>query len=276
MKMKIVADSSADLLKIDGVDYQSVPLTLRTAEREFVDDEKNNVYEMVEYLSHYKGKSGSACPGTQDWLDSFGDADVVFCVTITSNLSGCYNSALVAKAEYEEEHPDRKVYVIDSLSTGPEMQLIIENMIDSIHAGKEPEEVYQTAMKYKEKTALLFALQSLTNLANNGRVSHSVAKIAGVLGIRVLGKASEIGTIEVVSKYRGDKKLMLGIEETMEKIGYKGGKLRISHCFNEEMAQKLADVFKKKYPKLDCIIRPSRGLCSFYAEKGGLLIGFEC
>ena len=108
MRRKIVADSSANLLTLDGIDFQSCPLVIRTNEREFVDDENLNVEEMADYLKTYKGKSGSACPGVGDYLAAFEGYDEIYCVTITSVLSGSYNAAMTAKQQYEEDHPELK------------------------------------------------------------------------------------------------------------------------------------------------------------------------
>ena len=96
--------------------------------------------------------SGSACPGVGDWLDAFGDADRVFCITINSHFSGSYNSAMVAKEMYESENPDRKVCVIDSLSAGPEMQLIAEKIQELLAAGKDYEEICETVAEYQKST----------------------------------------------------------------------------------------------------------------------------
>lgn len=87
MSVKIVADSAANMHTLEGIDFASAPLTIRTADREFVDNASLDILEMVDYLGKYKGKSGSACPGVGDWLEVFGDADEVYCVTIISSLS---------------------------------------------------------------------------------------------------------------------------------------------------------------------------------------------
>ena len=124
--MKIVADSSANMISLDAVSFASAPLKVITDGREFVDDAAASANEMLQYFDTYKGKSKTSCPNTVDWLDAFGDAEDIFCVTITSGLSGSYNSACVAKQVYEADYPDRRVLVIDSLSAGPELVLIIK------------------------------------------------------------------------------------------------------------------------------------------------------
>ena len=152
MKIKIVADSSANMHRLEGIDFACAPLTIRTDEREFVDNESLDILEMVDYLAKYKGKSGSACPGVGDWLDVFGDADEVYCVTIISTLSGSYNAAMTAKAQYEEENPGKKVFVLDSYSAGPEPKLLIEKIRDLVLEGKDFETVCKEVLEYKEKS----------------------------------------------------------------------------------------------------------------------------
>ncbi len=275
MNIKIVADSSANLRTNEDKNLISVPLTLRTDEREFVDDAALNIEEMIDYLASYKGKSGSACPSSQDWIDAFGDADRIIAIAITSNLSGSFNSSRVAKEQYEEEYPDRKVFLIDSLSAGPELKLIVEKIQELNEQGLSFDEICEAVTEYQKKTHLVFMLKSLTNLANNGRVSPAVAKIAGLLNIHVVGIASEVGTLEQKEKARGEKKGIAAMKSIIETLNYVGGKIRIDHCFNLEGAQQLKDLMLAAFPNADILIGENYGLCSFYAEKGGILVGFE-
>lgn len=276
MTYKIVADSSADLHTAwGGIPFESVPLTIRTGEREFVDDSSLELEQMLQHLEGYKGKSGSACPGVYDYVRAFGEAERIFCFTITSQLSGSNNSARLAKEDYESDHPERKVFVVDTLSTGPEMKLLVEHTEKLIGQGKSFEEICIELERYSRKTRLMFSLESLKNLANNGRVSPVVAKVAGVLGIRILGKASDEGTLETMDKVRGEKKAIPRIVQLMEKLGYAGGKVRIDHCQNPQAAAQLKGLLMEKFQMADIRIAKTMGLCSFYAERGGLLVGFE-
>ncbi len=269
---RIVADSSSN---IKNGKFVSVPLKVSTDEREFVDNEDLNIHEMVEYLQNYKGRSGSACPSREDWLEAFGDAQYVFCIAITSNLSGSYNSARLAKDEYEETYPDRKVCVIDSLSTGGEMELIAEKIDELIAEGKDFDTICKEAQEYTDRCKLIFCLKSLTNLANNGRVSATAAKISKLLNLRIVGRASDVGTLEMGSKPRGDKNAHIEILRFMKELGYTGGKVIISHCLALEAANNLADVIKGVFANARIKINECGALCSFYAEEGGLIVGFE-
>ena len=272
---KIVADSSANLVKLQTVAFDVAPLKIITAEREFVDNSQLDLESMIDYFSNYKGKSQTSCPNPEDWLTAFGDAEEVFCVAITSGLSGSYNAACIAKEMYEEAHPDRQVFVIDSLSAGPELTLIVEKLEELILAGMTYGEICEYMPKYQQQTGLLFTLESLNNFAANGRVSPAVAKIAGVLGIRVVGKASDVGTLEPTDKCRGEAKAVSTIMKHLKENGLKNGKVQIAHCRNENAANTLKAMIETELPDVTVKIGKNLGLCSYYAERGGMLVGYE-
>lgn len=274
-KIKIVADSSCDLLELKHVEFATSPMKIITAEREFVDDEKLDVNEMVDYLYQYKGKSKSSCPNTSDWLEAFGDADEVFCVTITSGLSGSYNSACAAKQIYEADNEGKRVHVFDTLSAGPEITLIIEKIEECVKRDMSFEDICERVTAYMKKTGLVFMLKSLKTFANNGRVSPVVAKIVGIAGICIVGKASDEGTLETKHKCRGERRSLETLAEDLESEGFRSGKISIGHCQNESAAEQLKELILSKFKNAVIEIHKLKGLCSFYAEKGGVLVGFE-
>lgn len=274
-KIKIVADSSANLMAMHTVAFDAAPLKIITAEREFVDNSQLDLEAMLDYFSSYKGKSQTSCPNPDDWLCAFGDAEDIFCVTITSGLSGSYNAACIAKDMYEADHPDRRVYVIDSLSAGPELTLIAEKLEQLIGEGKSFEEICAVMPEYTRNTGLLFMLESLNNFAANGRVSPAVAKIAGVLGIRIVGKASDVGTLEPTDKCRGEAKSLTTILRHLKENGLENGKVQLAHCCNEAAAEKLKKMIEAELPNVTVAVGKNLGLCSYYAERGGLLVGYE-
>ena len=275
MNYKIISDSSSDVFELENVNYTTVPLKISTDERQFVDDKSLDTAEMLDHLYSFGGKSGSACPGVGEWLDACEETENVFCITITSNLSGSFNSACAAAKEYQQQHPKNRACVIDSLSTGPETALIIEKLAELVNSGMSFNEIKKEIKHYKESTHLIFCLRSLKNLANNGRVSHLSAKVAGIFGIRIVGKASNEGTLELTDKSRGDKKALADIMSNMLASGFEGGKVRIHHCENEESAEALKTMILESFPETSVVIGKTGGLCSFYAERGGLLVGFE-
>lgn len=275
MNIKIVSDSSSNRFHMEGVSYTTVPLKIVTQAHEYVDDEQLNVAEMVEEIKRQSGRSGSSCPNVQEWMDAFEGADQIFAIAITSNLSGSCSAAMQAKRDFLALHPDAKICVLDSLSTGPEMLLIIEKIREYIQAGDAFETIEEKIRLYMQHTHLLFALKSLTNLARNGRVNPAVAALAGALGICVIGKASDEGTLEQMHKCRGERKVFKTILSTMKDMGFSGGKVRIDHCLNPEAADQLRSLILHEYPNCDVQIGTCSALCSFYAEKGGFLVGFE-
>lgn len=274
MNYKIVSDSSSNILAMDDPHFASVPMKV-IAEKEYVDTAELNLAGMVDDLKKHKGKSGSSCPNVAEWLESFGDADYVFATTISKNLSGSYGSAKQAADEYMEKNPGKKVFIFDSLAAGPQQAMIIDKIRELVAKGLDFEAIKEKVLDYHNHTHILFCLESLTNLARNGRISPAVAKIAGVLGIRVVGDVKG-GLITPVSKPRGAKKATQALVDMLKERGfYDGALLRIAHCFGEGPAKDLRDAVLAEFPNCRFMLEPTTALCSFYAEAGGLMIGFE-
>lgn len=276
MKRKIVADSSCDIWELNGVDFAVAPITISTDNKHYVDNQELDVHLMSEELAKYKGVSHTACPSVGSWLDCYEGFDEIFVITLTGAMSGTYNSAMTAKGIYEEENENVKVHVFDSLSTGPEMRLLIEKLKEMIEEDLPFEEIVEKGQDYLKHSRLFFALKSLHNFAMNGRVSKTVASAIGVLNISIFATASEEGTIQQISKCRGEKKVVKSMIEHLEDAGYHGGKVRISHADNLKLAHNVRDKILELYPHADIIVYPMGGLCTYYAEIGGLLVGCEC
>jgi DegV family protein with EDD domain len=260
---------------MEGFDYTTVPMKVITSEKEYIDTPDLDVLGMVNDLRAYKGKSGSSCPNVQEWLDAFGDAEQIFGLTISRNLSGSYNAASQAAEEYMQAHPGRRVFILDSLSAGPEQFMLADKIRQLAEQGLDFDAIVQSVMEYQNHTHILFCLESMNNLARNGRVNPAVAKLAGLLGIRAAGDAED-GQIVPVHKPRGDKKATQVLVDMMLERGlYDGALVRIAHCFGEENALALKKAILEKLPGCRFIIEPTGALCSFYAEAGGLMIGME-
>ena len=131
------------------------------------------------------------------------------------------------------------------------------------------------AEEYQQENHLLFSLESLANLARNGRVKPAVAAVARMLGIRVIGQASEIGELDVLCKTRGEHGALERIVLELKGHGYNGGKLQISHCDNPAAAERLKHMVQAVFDGAEVTVTPCGGLCSYYAELGGLLVGYE-
>ena len=274
MAIKIVSDSSSNVFTLAGANYSTVPMKVIAA-KEYIDTPALDLQGMVADLKAHKGKSGSSCPNVQEWLDAFGSGDDIFALTISKNLSGSYNSASQAAELYMEANPGCKAFVIDSLAAGPQQIMVAEKLAELIAQGLDFETIKEKTLDYHNHTHILFCLESLTNLARNGRISPAVAKIAGVLGMRVVGDVKG-GLITPVHKPRGHKKAMQTLVTMLEERGlFDGALIRIAHCFGETQANDLKEAVLAKHPNTRFIIEPTTALCSFYAEAGGLMIGFE-
>lgn len=273
--MKIVSDSSSNVFHVEGLNYVTVPMKVIAGEQEFIDTPDLDLENMVQTLKNHKGKSSSSCPNVQEWLEAFEGDEDIFGVTISRNLSGSYNSAKQAAEDFMESHPGRKVFIFDSMSAGPEQMMLVEKLRELILAGHDFETVKEKALEYQNRTHILFCLESLTNLARNGRVSPAVAKIAGVLGMRVVGDA-EHGEIIPIHKPRGHKKAIQTLVDMMAERGIQNGDLvRVAQCFAQQQAEDLKAATQARFPGVRFIIEPTTALCSFYAEAGGLMIGME-
>ncbi len=273
--MKIVSDSSSNVFEIAGANYTTVPMKIVAGDREFIDNPELDVQEMVDFLKTFKSKSGSSCPNVQEWLDAFAGEQEIFGITISKNLSGSYNAAQQAAETYMEENPGAKVYIIDSYSAGPEMSMLADKIQECAAAGQDFETIKANVLDYQNRCHTLFCLKSMMNLARNGRVHPAVAKIAGMLSIRVAGEAAD-GRITDRAKPRGDKKTLETLLQMIKDRGfYDGALLRIAHCNGEDAAMALVNAVKAEFPNMRVKLENTTGLCSFYAEEGGLIIGLE-
>lgn len=279
MEWMILADSSCELRKLDGcgegVAFATVPMKIRVGEREFVDNAALDVPQMLEAMRNWNGPSTTACPSPEEWAEKFLQADKSIAVTISSNLSGSYNSAMAAKEMVLENHPEKQIHVVDSLSTGGEMALILWKIRDMIAAGASFEEVRAAAENEPERLQVLFGLASFDNLVKNGRVGRLVGFLAGRLNMRVVGAGSAQGTIEMLHKPRGETRMLALILEEMAKRGYTDkSPAFITHCQNENGAKLLRNGIRAKWPNAEVVIAPTSGLTSFYAEEQGLIVGY--
>ena len=136
-------------------------------------------------------------------------------------------STTIAAEEYQQENPGKRVFVLDSLSTGPEQRLLAEHLRDLLAEGKEFDEICEEMLRYHKHTHLLFSLESLANLARNGRVKPAVAAVARMLGIRVIGQASDAGELDVLCKTRGEHGALERIVLELKGHGFTNGRVYI-------------------------------------------------
>lgn len=279
MTWKIVTDSGCDLRSLESqskeLQFERVPLTLQIGTEIFRDDDGLDIDNMMATMYQSSKASTSSCPSPDAFLQAYKGVDNVIAVTITGTLSGSHNSARLAKNDLLEDYPNANIHVIDSLSASGEVDLIVLELERLINLGLSFEEVVERITAYQEKTRLIFVLAKVDNLVKNGRLNKLVGKVVGLLNIRMVGQASKEGTLELLQKARGQKKAVSALVEEIQKAGYKGGKVYIAHANNPKICEQISEKIKAIYP--DAVIQTGRtsGLCSFYAEDEGILMGYE-
>ena len=274
----LVSDSASDLHTLEGcrdqMDFSSIPFTIRIGGTEYIDNEEIRIPEMIEANETHSEIAQTACPSPEAWLEKFSAPGPVIAFTISSALSGSYNSACTAKAMLQEEEPDKQIAVIDSKATGPEQAMLVWKARDLILEGKPFPEIERELNETADRIHTSFALASYHNLIKNGRVSRLKGFIAGHLGFWGIGIGDENGEIAIRGKARGRKSMIRFLTEELQKVGLAGSRILISHCMNEKDALALEEALLQAFPGVSVLIQPTRGLDSFYAERSGLIIGY--
>ena len=273
MKFQIITDSCSELkndyINDKDIGFAVVPLIINVGDKEFVDDDNIDCKEMLEEMKKAK-KSSSACPAPQSFLDLFDKAEYNFVVTITSKLSGCYNSAVVAKNSYEKSD---NVFVIDSKAVSGTEILLVDKLVKLIKEGKDFQTICKEIEAFRDEKELFFILQKFDNLVNNGRMSKIAGLIASTLVIRPICVA-ENGEIKIAKKTMGIKNAIMKMVQMIgEKIkDIKDRCLIISHCYAEEEVAMIKSEVEKKYNFKEIRILPTKGLCSYYALERGVIV----
>ena len=277
MKWRIISDSSCDIFDLDqrseDLYFSTVPFVITVDDKDYVDNETLDVRELVKAMASSK-KSFTSCPSPAEWIREFGDEGDVFAITISANLSGSYNSACTAREMILEQDPERNIEILNSRGTGPSLNMIIYKLCELIDKGLGFEEVRTEIHRFMEDHKLIFALSSYHNLVNNGRMPKIAGIVLGHLGLWGVGIASEEGTIKMKKIAKGGRKtLQVIMGDLKERVADKGCVV-ISHCENEEFANSLKKAVQNAYSGMEVRIMKTRGLCSYYAEKGGIIVGF--
>ena len=273
--IKLIIDSSSNMKSDPDHNVEVVPLTISFGGKDYIDDQNLNIREFLNDMNQNQIAGKTTCPSIQAWLNALEGTEKAIIITMTSGMSGTFSSALQAKTMYEEKYPTSQIIVVDSRSAGPELTIVLHGIEKMIQGDIRFVDLEEVIAKFRMRTHLLFILQSLHNLSLNGRVSPVAAKAAGLLKINLIGTASKEGKLEPLTKARGMKKAMRELLKYMKDDNYHGGEVIIDHCENEKDAEIIKDKILAEYPDAQVTIRPMRGLCSFYAEEGGIMVGFH-
>ena len=278
MTWHFVSDSSCDLFELEGAgenfDFTTVPFAIQIGSHEFLDEREMDIDAMLHENENSAEIAHTACPSLQTWLEQFSKPGPVLAFTISSALSGSYNSALAAKRLLLESEPDKQIEIIDSHATGPETALLIRLARSLVEQKLSFEKIVESVREAADRTHIIFALKSYHNLIKNGRVSKLKALVAGHLGFWGIGVGDEAGEIAMRGKARGEKNMIRFLLNEIKETGLAGKNVIISHCFNEEAARALKQGLQELFAGVSVDILPTRGLDSFYAERCGLIIGY--
>ena len=271
----LVPDESDGLAGIDiDIDYAEVPFVISVDNTDYIDEPGIDIEKMLEHIANCRSGGRTSCPSPHAWLEAWGDAENVIAFTLSAALSGSYNSA-IARHMALEKYPDRNIAVINTCGAGGLPEQLTNIIYEGIHEGDSFDAIVSAADKAVKETQVMFALGSLDNLIKAGRLNKLVGYAAHRFNISAIGVASPGGRIELRHKFRGMKKTYDKLIDTLRETGFAGGELVISHCMNEEGAEKLGHLIKAEWLDTDVSVVPASGLCSYYMGKDGLIITYH-
>ena len=279
MSYRIIGDSCTDLtpeMKAEGK-VQIVSLTLTVNGVDYRDDETFNQKEFIDAVAACEEAPKSSCPSPEEYKLAYGENDeIAYCVTLSANLSGSYNSAVLGKNLVQEEFPNKKVHVFNSRSAAIGQTLIALKIQECADSGASFEEVVEQVEAFIDRQETLFVLDNLETLRKNGRLSTMKATLVNVLNIRPVMMATPEGTIEQAMIARGNKK---ALKKMVEEIGNRVNNfsdriLGISHCNCLERALFVKAEIEKLYTFKKIIIADTAGVATMYANDGGIVISF--
>ena len=277
MSFRVVVDSCGELtqeMKDSGC-FINVPLTIMLDDYHIVDDETFDQADFLKRVEEYPDCPKTSCPSPEKYMESYRcDADHIYAVTLSANLSGSYNSAVLGKNLYEEEYGDKPIYVFDSHSASIGQTLIALKIAECEEAGMTFEQVVETVEQLITDQVTYFVLESLEALRKNGRLSGMKALVATALNIKPYCGATPEGTIFQVGQARGIKKALskmvdvfvAELKNSEEKI------VAISHCNCFERAMDVKRMIEAKITPKKIIVLDTRGISSTYASDGGIIV----
>lgn len=277
MEYRLIADSCCDVSKemVKEMNIDIVPFKLNIDGTNYVDDELLDVQEFREHMYKSKNPVKSACPSPGDYLKYYKDSDRIFVVTISSKLSGSYNSAVLAKEMALEENPNMFIHVFDSKSASTGNILAMLKVKECLDKGLSNDEIVETVEAYIDEINTMFILQNFDNLVKNGRMSKVKGMIASALKFTPIMQGVD-GEIELFENIRGTKKSLNRLSEAVGELGknLENEIFVITHTNALDKAQYLRDKINDMYKFKDILVLETRGLSSSYAYKGGIIVGY--
>lgn len=273
---KLIAGSSCDLTEEmkKELDIDLVPFTITIDEKEYLDDEDIDLKEMIKDMNDSEEAVQTACPSPGAFLEAYGDHKNIFVVTISSKLSGAYNSAMTAKDMALEKDKEKFIHVFDSKSASAGETLVALKLKEEIEKGISRDEIIKNVEEYIDEIQTFFILESLQNLIKNGRISKTSGLIANVLQFKPIMSDDGSGNIELFQRVRGKNRAFKRLVKAISEKGFvcEEKKLVITHVDALKRAERLKKEIENKYNFKEVLIVKTGGLCSAYADDGGIVL----
>ena len=276
MEYNIIADSSCDLSDElqEKIQAKLIPLTLNLGNKHITDDASLDVDAFIEEMKQCKEKIGSGAPSPGLYEDAMRVSIPSFVVTLSSRLSGSYNSAIAAKNAVEQEGYD--VHVFDSKSASAGEVLVAMKIKEFIDKGLEKVDIIASVEKFISGMQTFFVLDNIDNLLKNGRLNKISGRIISALNIKPVMGSDGDGNIVLYNKARGSKQIVLKLAETIDKVcpDTKDKDLVIAHCNNLPLAKSFEAIAKVRYDFRSIVLVKTKGLSSLYANDKGIIISY--
>lgn len=277
MDYKIVIDSCGELLDEWKQDtrFESVPLTLTVGNENIIDDSTFDQADFLKKVADCPECPKSACPSPERYRKAFDcDADHVYCVTLSAELSGSYNSAMLGRSLVEEKHPGKKIHIFNSCSASVGETLIALKIQECEEKGMDYRQTIDTVEHYISQQNTFFVLENLETLRKNGRLSRVKALVASALKIKPVMGATQEGTICQLDQARGMNKALVKMVEHIQEVTTDSVNrtLAISHCNCAQRAQMLKEALEEKMNLKKILVLDTAGVSSMYANDGGIIV----
>ena len=277
MSYKVIVDSCGELteeMKASG-NFETASLTMEVGGVRIIDDASFDQADFLRRVAECPESPKSSCPSPEDYMEKYRcEAERVYAVTLTAELSGSYNSAVLAKNLYIEEYGDKNIHVFNSRSASIGETLIAMKVQECEAAGMTFEQVVETVERYIDGQHTYFVLENLDTLRKNGRLTGIKSLVAGALNIKPVMAATPEGTICQIGQARGIKKALAKMvdqiaeetQEAEEKV------LAISNCNCRERAREVERMLMAKMKVKASFVIDTAGISSMYANDGGIIV----
>ncbi|MCI8768562.1 MAG: DegV family protein [Ruminococcus sp.] len=277
MSYKVIVDSCGELteeMKASG-NFETASLTMEVGGVRIMDDASFDQADFLRRVAECPESPKSSCPSPEDYMEKYRcEAERVYAVTLTAELSGSYNSAVLAKNLYIEEYGEKNIHVFNSRSASIGETLIAMKVQECEETGMTFEQVVDTVERYIDGQHTYFVLENLDTLRKNGRLTGIKSLVAGALNIKPVMAATPEGTICQIGQARGIKKALAKMadqiaeetQEAEEKI------LAISNCNCRERAREVERMLLAKMKVKASFIIDTAGISSMYANDGGIIV----